>query len=147
MSWFYGKVGDTILRSGISEMDLDFDTREEFETYVEGLLIKAKEYIDFYTNNEFEENEEDRSALVDDIAERIASRMLNIATKDQTNQIVDVNEFNAQLVDDSVINNAIRKDLDLLPTGQAKVKSRGSISVGIIKDEDDFDFYQDIEIE
>ena len=145
MSWFYGKVEDTILRSGIGEIDLDFDTRAEFETYVEGLLIKAKEYIDFYKNNEFAQDEAERTALVDDIAERIASRMLNIATKDQTNQLVDVNEFNAQLVDDSIINDAIRQDLDLLPTGQAKVKSRGSISVGIVKDEDDFSFYTDVE--
>lgn len=144
MSYFYGKVEDTIIRSGIRFSDLGFEDKPELEAYVEGLLLKAKEYIDFYTNNEFPEDKEERTALVDDVAERIASRMINIATQDQTNQYVEVNDFNVQLVDDVIMTAGIRKDLDLLPTGQKKVKNRGGISVGIVTDEDDFDFYHDL---
>jgi len=144
---YYGDVDDTILRSGIEARDLNFKDDEEstavekFEDYVEKLLIKAKEYIDFYTNNEFPE--EDRSPLVDDIAERIGSNMLNIATKDQTNQVLEVGEFNAQLVDNRVMTDEIRKDLDMLPSGDKKVKGRGGIAMGIVTDDDDFTFYTD----
>lgn len=144
---FYGDIDDTILRSGVDARDLDFkDTeestaKEKLENYVEKLLIKAKEYIDFYTNNEFPE--EDRSPLVDDIAERIGSNMLNVVTKDQTNQIIEVGEFNAELVDNRVMTDEIRRDLDMLPSGDKKVKGRGEISMGIVKDEDDFSFYTD----
>jgi len=152
MSWYYGDVEDTIIRSGITATDLfkdkeveeeEITAEEQFENYVEKLLIRAKEYIDFYTNNEFEENEEERSSLVDDIAERIASNMLNIATKDQTNQVMEVNKFNAELVQNEVMTKSIRKDLDMLPSGD-KVSGRGDIAVGIVKDEGDFDFYLDL---
>jgi len=145
---FYGTVEGTIIRSGIEAMDLDFkdgeiETKEEkFESHVEDILIKAKEYIDFFTNNSFDE---DRSPMVDDIAERIGSRMLNIATRDQTNQITNVEEFNVQLIDDVVLTDSIKADLKLLPSGSDRVKGRGDVHMGIVKDEDDFDFFHDFD--
>jgi|AntRauTorcE11898_2_1112593.scaffolds.fasta_scaffold00962_5 hypothetical protein len=140
---FYGKVEDAKIRSGIEFAELGFDTESEFDTYVEGLLVKAKEYIDFYTNNEFSVDPVERSVMVDDIAERIASRMLNIAVRDQTNQYIEVNDFNAQLVDDVVVTKGIKADLELLPTGNAKDSTRGTIYTGVVTDQDDFDFYVD----
>lgn len=145
--FFYGKVEDAKIRSGIEFNELGFEDETEFDTYIEGLLVKAKEYIDFYTNNTFEEDPDERSVMVDDIAERIVSRMLNIATRDQTNQYIEVNDFNAQLVDDVVMTKGIKSDLNLLPTGSEKNKTRGSISIGVVTDENDFDFYTDIEEE
>ena len=146
---FYGTVEGTIIRSGIEARDLDFkdgetETKEEkFESHVEDILIKAKDYIDFFTNNSFDE--EDRSPMVDDIAERIGSRMLNLATRDQTNQITNVEEFNVQMIDDVVLTDSIKADLKLLPSGSNKVKGRGSVDMGIVKDEGDFDFFHDFD--
>ena len=145
---FYGTVEGTIIRSGIEARDLDFkdgetETKEEkFESHVEDILIKAKEYIDFFTNNSFDE---ERSPMVDDIAERIGSRMLNLATKDQVSQITNVEEFNVQMIDDVVLTDSIKADLKLLPSGSDRVKGRGDVHMGIVKDEDDFDFFHDFD--
>jgi len=141
----YGEIGGVKLRAGVDPLDLFEDENEisaesQLDTYIEKLLIRSKEYIDFYTNNEF--TDEDRSALVDDIAERIASRMLNITVRDQTNQMLEVNDFNAEFIRDEVMTDAIKSDLDMLPSANKKVQGKGEIDVGIVADEDDFNFYQ-----
>ena len=152
MSEYYGTVKGTILRSGIEAVDIPFEeeegktNQEVFEEYVQDFLVKATDYINFYVNNNFLE-EQDRSPIIDDIAERIGSRMLNVATRDQTNQITNVEDFNVQLLDDIILTDAIKKDLDLLPSSDKKVEGRGSIDVAIVKDEDDFDFYLDLDLE
>ena len=141
---YYGEINNVITRSGIDANELYLpdegeevkNQQEKFEDFVEKLLIRAKSYIDLTTNNNFLESTAIVKRLADDIAERIAVRMLSLITRDQTNQVIEVGQFNIQLIEDVVLTDNIRKDLKILPRG-SEYTERGNIGIAIVGGDDE----------
>lgn len=131
---YYGDVNTVKLNSGVKLRDLPFEetpektVEEQFNDYLIEALKTATDYVEYSRNKVWEEPV---PYLVKHITERIAINIINLAVRDQTNNIVQVGEFTMQLIESKILTPAIKEDLKLLQKGSDKV-SKPNIGLGIV---------------
>lgn len=95
--------------TGVTKEDLGFEEESNFHDFVNLLIFTASDYVETYIGKKFETPPEGLSNIVT----RITSNLLRNAILNRQQGIIEVNDVKTIIIDDTVLTEDIRRDLEL----------------------------------
>lgn len=111
---YYGDPDMVIGPMNLEPRDFGLKGQEQLLKIIEKWLAAAKSYIDTDRRRSYDQN---TPPGIENIAERIAMNMAGFARQRQGSHLVRVGEYNIQMVEDRIISDSIRQDLNAFPKG------------------------------
>jgi len=124
----YGTSAELRNGTGVEAQDLTSGDEVALEGLLDRWLAEATEYVDAYLEKTY-----DPAVVpvgIKGITLRIASNMVMVALQRRNTPIIQVSDFNFQLVKDEVMTKSIREDLELFKSAD-EGKRRSPLAIGI----------------
>lgn len=96
--------------SGVNYDDLDLENENELDQIISTWIAEATDYIDNYTGISFEEPDIPKS--VANVCKRITSNMVVMAVERRKNPLVQIGDFNVQMLEDDLVSDDMKEWLD-----------------------------------
>jgi hypothetical protein len=120
MPQFYSTVDEVIQYTGVHPQDLGLESDEELKKVIEGWLVQIKDIIDQDRNRDYHQEVEEGKRTevppgIHHIAMRVCANVIAQATFRRESTIVQVDDYQVQMLDDQIFTDAIKKDLARYP--------------------------------
>jgi len=120
MPQFYSTADEVIQYTGVHPQDLGLESDEELKKVIEGWLVQIKDIIDQDRNRNYHQEVEDGKRTevppgINHIAMRVCANVIAQATFRRESTIVQVDDYQVQMLDDQIFTDAIKKDLARYP--------------------------------